>query len=87
MESSHQSQPTRPQDSAASASDSMTADLNPAPETRITLSLTECRRILIRNWDLLSEKTKVHLQSLGVYPIASDIPDPSAAELPQNRNI
>lgn len=78
---------TRVRDSVASGKDSMTAVSNRAPETQITLSVTECRRILIHNWDLLSEKTRGQLQALGVYPRISESPDPSGNEISQNRNI
>ena len=78
IESNPQNHPTRVQDSAA---------VNRAPETQITLSLTECRRILVHNWDLLSEKTKGHLQSLGIYPKVPETSVQPAPEVSQNRNI
>ena len=34
----------------------------------IHIKVTECREVLLRNWDLLSEPTKEQLRSIGINP-------------------
>ena len=34
----------------------------------IRISLGECRTLLVKNWDLLSEQTKEQLRSVGIDP-------------------
>ena len=53
----------------------------------ITLSLNECRKILVRNWDLLSDKTKDQLQALGINPSFNGKANQPANNRSQNSNI
>ena len=37
-------------------------------EETIALPISECRAILLRNWDLLSDETRTQLRSIGISP-------------------
>ena len=37
-------------------------------EETISLPISECRAILSRNWELLSDETRTQLRSIGITP-------------------
>lgn len=40
----------------------------------IQIRLSECKALLLRNWDLLSEETKQRLRDIGIDPDAALVP-------------
>jgi len=50
----------------------------------IQIRLSECKALLLRNWDLLSEETKQRLRDIGIDPDAAKAPTPDPPERGQN---